>query len=264
MPISKHYLVSSVCILLIVLMTGSTYAQTENEEDLTLTISLDAPLNSKYVWRGLNLVDDFVFQPSATVGLGNLSFSMWGSMELTNTNLYPGMGDTAGEFTEVDYTVDYSWSMDIISLSAGLIHYAFPNTGFDSTTEIYGSLGFDAVLSPSVTWYQDIDAVEGSYISFAVGHTMESLMDDSSSMSGVLELGAEISYGTGNFNAFYYGSDEAGLTNILISAAFPISLDDNWSITPMANFSSLVSGDIRDVFEDTDIFWFGISISFSQ
>ena len=54
-------------------------------------------------------------------------------MELTNSN------DEFGEFTEIDYVADYTWSWDKIYLSVGVIHYQFPNIGPPTTTALPGS-----------------------------------------------------------------------------------------------------------------------------
>src|SRR3972149_8340130 len=57
---------------------------------------------SKYIWRGQNLNDDYVFQTGGTVNCGNLSAGIWGNLDLTNIN------DRSGDFSEVDYFLDYS------------------------------------------------------------------------------------------------------------------------------------------------------------
>ena len=53
------------------------------------------------------------------------------------------VNDNGGNFTEFDYSLDYTNTIpgiDWLSGSAGVIHYTFPHTEFASTTEVYGGL----------------------------------------------------------------------------------------------------------------------------
>ena len=43
----------------------------------------ELPVYSKYVWRGMNLVDDAVLQPSLEVGLFGFELAVWGNLYLT-------------------------------------------------------------------------------------------------------------------------------------------------------------------------------------
>jgi hypothetical protein len=110
-------------------------------KDWTLTV--DSTFNSRYVWRGIRVVDGPVWQPSVAFGWKGLTLSVWGNMDLTNVNR------EQHHFTELDFTLDYTWSWDKLKLSLGTIHYRFPNTVFSSTTEVYGGIGLDVPLSPT-------------------------------------------------------------------------------------------------------------------
>lgn len=67
-----------------------------------VAVGVTADVFSKYIWRGQNVVDDWVLQPGASVGYQGLTGSVWGDMDLT--------GDLvdSGQLTEVDVTLDYS------------------------------------------------------------------------------------------------------------------------------------------------------------
>ena len=101
-----------------------------------------------------------VVQPSATIGKGGASLNVWGNMPMNDS-------DPAGKpwaFNELDYTLDYSGSAGIMGYSAGFILYTFPRPVSQqpqpaSTQEIYGSLGFDTLLAPSITVYKDIKEI---------------------------------------------------------------------------------------------------------
>ena len=61
-------------------------------------LSFDSPMYSQYNWRGINLVNGVVWQPSINVDYGSLSFNFWGNLELSSVSAYPG----SGRFTEFD------------------------------------------------------------------------------------------------------------------------------------------------------------------
>ena len=87
--------------------------------------------------------------------------------------------DNSGEFTEVDYYFGYEGDVpgvDGVSFEAGVINYHFPSATCD-TTEIYWGFGFDLPLSPSVTVYHDIDAIDGTYVSFGFAHDFGTIVE---------------------------------------------------------------------------------------
>ena len=90
-----------------------------------INFGLAADYYSKYIWRGQNVNDESVFQPSISLSKWGFTGSIWGNLDLTNEN------DNSGEFSEFDYTLDYSGEMpDVnwLNFSVGTVHYRFPNT----------------------------------------------------------------------------------------------------------------------------------------
>jgi len=147
---------------------ATSFADEKNEIGFEAT----ADFANKYIWRGQNLVDDWVFQPGAVVSYGGLSASFWGNLDMTDENC------SNGEFSEIDLTLDYSAQfpgIDVLGYSVGMINYDFPvNGSADDTTEVYAGLSLDVPASPSVTFYRDVDETgDGLYISFGVGHSFE-------------------------------------------------------------------------------------------
>ena len=225
--------------------------------------SLDATYNSKYIWRGINLADTPVFQPSAAISYSGFTAAVWGNMETTNDNKYVGHGDAAGDFTEVDYSIDYMWTVDRLNFSLGAIYYDFPNTGFNSTSEVYGAVGLDAVLSPAVTVYKDIDEADGIYATFSAGHSFEEVWKPSEETSLSLDLSGSVGYGSSRNNRFYYGASGSGFTDVTVSAGLPLSLGESLVLSPAVNCSVLLDGSIRRAMTKDDNVWFGISLTYS-
>jgi hypothetical protein len=96
-------------------------ADDANSQSLGVGFTLD--YFSKYVWRGQNVTNGHVFQPAVSIGKWDFIGSVWGNMDWTSAN------DHSGEFTELDYSLDYSSripNLDILGFSVGAVRYEFP------------------------------------------------------------------------------------------------------------------------------------------
>jgi hypothetical protein len=215
---------------------------------------------SKYVWRGQNLVDDWVFQPGVSTSYAGFTAGIWGSLDLTDENGFEG------DFTEVDYSLDYSGEIpgvELLRFFVGAIYYDFPTTGIDSTTELYWGFSADMLLSPSLTVYHDVDEADGTYISASIGHSIENIAGLDSGFPISLELGASIGWGNGHYNEFYWGTTGSELNDLVLSASLPVEVA-GWIITPGVDYVRLISSDIRDTNAygaDDDLFYTGVSFA---
>ncbi|NLZ04017.1 MAG: hypothetical protein GXY19_02465 [Phycisphaerae bacterium] len=224
-----------------------------------VTVGVGADLFSKYVWRGQNLVDDWVFQPSVSAGYKGLTGSIWGNLDLT--------GDFVddGEFNEVDYAIDYSNDFpgqETLGYSVGVIYYDFPNTPWEATSEFYGGLSVDAPLRPAVKWFYDFDEADGSYLLFSIGHTVEKIASWREGRSCVLVLSASLGYGTDNYDEFYFGVDDAALNDVTLSAGVPFTFG-SLTVKPSVAYSMMIDDDIRRATGESDSLWAGVGLSYS-
>lgn len=227
-----------------------------------VSVTLDSTFNSKYVWRGINVVNDPVWQPSATFAWQGLSLNVWGSMDMTNVN------NNQHNFTEVDYTLDYSHKVGKATFSVGTIRYVFPHTGFPTTQEVYTGVALDAPLSPTFKVYKDVDESDGIYANFALSHTIPNLIRFSDKVSMSLALSAAVGWGDQKNNKFYYaGTNSSGLADLTVSVGFPIAIGDHLTIKPALNCSRLLDSDIRRNMRDAGLdptnHWAGISFTYS-
>ncbi len=61
------------------------------------------PVNSKYMWRGIELNKEAVFQPDIWARYKGFTFTVWGNLELTDVhNGHRENGET-GDFTEINF-----------------------------------------------------------------------------------------------------------------------------------------------------------------
>jgi len=50
------------------------------------SVALDSTFNSAYVWRGLRLNDEAVWQPSVSASWKGFTATLWGNVDLTDRN----------------------------------------------------------------------------------------------------------------------------------------------------------------------------------
>ncbi len=247
-------------------------------EDESASFEMDFTWNSNYVWRGILLIDNAVFQPSATMGYKFASLNVWGSMESSSQE----EGLVPGDFHEIDYTLDFAHSIGKIGLNVGVINYTFPNSAaldimpmtiavvgnIAPSSEAYAGVGLDVIGSPSLTVYYDIDLVHGIYVSGGISQSFDIFSPTDSITVGV-DLGASVGYGDAEHNEYYYNLDmvlpelDAAFTDALFSGGFSISVDDSLYISPAGYYAVLIDEEIRDL-TDEDVNWFyGVSVGIS-
>jgi len=134
---------SQVILFILTILSSSRGSVYADEQGVKFAVTAD--YFTKYIWRGQNLNDENVFQPSFSLSKNGFTASVWGNLDLTDEN------QNSGEFTELDYSIDYSASLpgiNWVSFSAGALYYDFPHTDSKATTEVYGGLDFDLPLTP--------------------------------------------------------------------------------------------------------------------
>jgi hypothetical protein len=233
----------------------------------SFSTTVSACFMSKYVWRGQLLNDDYVFQPSVGLSYGGLSASLWGNLDMTDYH------DDNGEFTEYDWTIGYADKLpgvDILKYSVGVIYYHFPSTTV-STTEVYGGLGLDVPLSPTVTIYRDVDEIKGTYVAFSVSHSVEKIFELSSDMPVGMTASASVGWGNKTYNKGYWSNsddssksvDSSALNDLTLGLGFPVPVM-GWTFTPSVNYVTLLNSDVRkaDTYATrSDYFFTGLTLS---
>jgi hypothetical protein len=225
------------------------------EQECKLEFEITADFFSKYIWRGINVGDDYVFQPGFSATYGAFTAGIWGNLEMTNIN------GQSGEFTEWDFYVDYTTDLaEGVSFSAGFIQYHFPSVVGD-TKEVYWGFGFDLPLSPSVTVYHDIDVIDGTYVSVGAGHSFGEIANFGGISVG-MDAGVTYGWGDSDYNAGYWAVAESKSNDLVLSLAFPMELADGWSFSASINYAMLMDDTIRETAGgDNDHFFTGLSLA---
>ena len=189
----------------------ATTATTAQAADWTLS----SDFVGEYVFRGVTLGAESI-QPGVEVSFDNgFTVGVWGSFGVGEQSLVNG--------DEIDFYAGYGFALtDTISADIGATLYHYPQLGdvFDvgadeaGTFEVYGGLGFDTVLAPSLYAYYDTTletfTLEGGVEnSFAIS-TSPASFDVSATIGAV-----EPDEGDG----YQYGSITAALSYAITEAA---------------------------------------------
>jgi hypothetical protein len=187
-----------------------------------LEFEFDAPVFSRYVWRGLNVTDGPVVQPSLAVSSGAWSLGFWGNVEREDS------------CTEFDATVAFSESLGDWGWSAGLAWYEYPNTGYQGTGELFLSLVREGEWAPFVELYGDVGVVRGGYLRFGIERSLFSGDCDD------LCVGVSAGVGSRSHNDYYFANDKAGPVDAGVLLCYTRSLRERSEFSLFTGFSSLL------------------------
>ncbi len=246
---------SLVVVLALLVSVGSLYAE---ETKASGYASVD--VMSNYVWRGQKLSNSWVIQPSVGITYGVFGVNIWANYD---SDSKIDEGDGHGEFNETDITLNYTRSIDKLTLTAGYIYYAL-NTAND-TQELYLSAGYDTLLAPTLTLYYDFDEGNGAFIVASISHSFEV------SKGIALNLGASANYNINNKVMGFdkNGKDFSNFYNAELSSSLSIPVYKSITITPKVAYSFPLSNDAKEAIKnisddgDKDIFYGGVNVTLS-
>lgn len=301
----------------VVLMAVPLAAMAEGEPPQTDTKAAGAPdasgdnpfgmylhtsLYSKYVFRGLTLYDGTSLQPSLggyfDLGdLGRIGGGLWmhvpidsgetSTLDLTGVapDITP-LFEPKVKFFELDPTVSYDVTFDMITLSAGHTWYTDPDKGEldvlvpvrdlngnvvdvqnftlqtsrGDTSEFYIGLSVDTVLQPEFTFVHDYRRFEYEY--YTLGFSQPFTVSDEHNWTVTPYV--RFAWSTGNeanldsdepSSGFY---TKNGLVNVDVGLTTEVQMD-NFTIKPSFNYVFVND----DAFGQDDIVWIGVDFDFS-
>ncbi len=249
-------------VLGLILITFAAGIATADDKIVTFGVSMD--YYSKYIWRGQNVDNSSVFQPTVSASAYGFTGYFWGNMDLTNRS--KTAPDNAWEFSEYDWTLDYTTAVpeaNWINWSVGTIYYQFPNTHVDQTTEIYTGFSLPTIpFTPSFKWYRDVENIKGSYFQFGIGKLFDKIYVVNDKCYCGLQLGASYAWGNAAYNRGYFGVNSGQSNDLTMTIGFPFCMD-TWIIRPSINYSTMLSDAIRQATNKSDNLWAGVGISTS-
>lgn len=226
--------------LLILLLAGGT------AEAADATAAVD--VNSAYVWRGITFNDGAVAQPSIDVSKGGFAVNVWGNFDIDD---YDEQLDD-NEFSEIDLTLSYTFTLKSLEIGLGYIEYLFPAGGL-GTREVFVSLGVPLFggLSAGCAFYYDFDEVDSYYGDVNLTYAL-SLTDQLG-----MEAKAKIGYAGEDF-AEVYGGTDGGFFDYGFSLSLSYAVTDALSLGAAINYTDTVDEDVLpegDFAHDTE--WYG-------
>ncbi len=236
---------------LLLAVSGSAAAQLGKPFEIEAELTV-AP---KYVWRGINIVNDWVIQPGVTVSRGGFSLGVWMNFEPTNWNLPNYNQAPRGRVTEMDVTLEYSKSIGVAEASVGVVDYQFPGTGGRRYQEFFGSVGLSHLWgSPELRVFTG--SRSGTYATVSVSHELPGTYFG----QGGIELDASLSFGDARSNNFYYGSRKTALSDLELTASKSFGFGDRLSLTPAVHFATLLDRSLNAGQPRRSNLWFSISV----
>jgi len=211
-------------------------------------VSAEAAVLNKYLWRGAVLCDGWVVQPSVALGLGGFEVSAWGNLDLDDVN------DHRHDLSEIDYTAAYTLGVALVELSAGALHYAYPQDDFAATTELFVSGSAGVLASPSLGIYRDIDEGDGTYVLLGVGHALPI-------GTTALDLAASLGWGDEKHNAYNYGAPTAGPADAGLMLSMDIAVTPLLTVRPTLGYTTLLTTELRDAAAEPDNILFGVVLA---
>jgi hypothetical protein len=266
----RFFLVILMAVFLTTVASNRVSAQllSKIHEDLSASLTLDT--NTNYIFRGITIVDDPVFQPDVSITFKNLTAGMWWNVCLSEATDQGGVG-TAPAANEVDYYMDYTYEYKMVSASLGWFYYEFPHTGLPDTQELYLDLGLSVPLNPSVTMYWDVDDNAGGlYWLFSVSHDI-----DIASVTFTPSLGLGIS---NTKHSSYYAGVDMDSTHVMdmnfgLNVGVPLgafmeklggtmNLHLNYSFFPGTGLRQQIQQQPKPI-NAKDVFYMGIGFTFN-
>ena len=260
----KRLLVSAV-ILPLAAATGLAQNNVpvirEEAGECPLFAELALDVYSAYVWRGMVLNDEPVWQPGLKLGAdlqdyGKAYAGAWLNLDLTKRNRRTAFGG----LNELDYRAGYQIGLGNFEMDAGHRWYTFPKAnGPDygaSTREVYASLAYaNDIVVPFIEVNYDYSVVEGVYA--VTGLRKEVRVEDR------LTLGAEVTLGGGShgMTKFYYGEPgKMWVTDANAALFATFDLTEHLFVGARLAWMSALDNRLKGVYHKDDILWGGISL----
>lgn len=220
------------------------------EQSPAFTVDTSAAIFNSYMFRGFRLYDGTSIQPSITAGYdtgwGVLSGNLW--MHLT------GDSDAVASerFTELDETIKFEKEIGSFVFAVGNAWYTYSDysdgTNIPDSAEVFGSIVYDSILSPTFSYYHDWREYDSDYFEIGFSHEFSEL--DSSETT----LIPFVAFGLGANGEKVYADN--GLEQITTGFSLNMGVGDV-SIAPNVNYSFKIDDNT------VNQLWFGITAGYS-
>jgi hypothetical protein len=254
--------VAAACVWAVGTMAAEQAANTAEPEASQLETSVDLGVYSAYVWRGQVINDEPVLQPQLNLELDGFALHAWGNVDLTDN-----VNEDAPAFSEVDLTAAYTRQFGPVELTGSYTHYLLINQTLETEVETIvdgkpeittvsedapstGEICLEASLPdltvvPTLCVVRDVKEANGFYGSLGAATAFDLLKETLS-----LDVSASLGAGDADYNAYYFGVDDAALNDATASASLTWTACECFSLSPGVQYSVLVDDAVRDGAEE--------------
>ena len=243
-------------------------------EDQKPTVAIGSTFATKFVHRGMTLVDNPVWQPRMGVGLpltngDTIGLDAEANMDLRNDTGGAWFPDGhAGRFSQIEAVASYQKRIGDVSLRAGVHNYNLPN-GLEfvngergATSEVFLVASTEVLeANPYIGINYDFDEVRGGY--YRAGLTENIPLGDKWS----LDLDGSLSYASEAQASWLYGLGENGLADLRGSLALQYRYDQRTLLNVAAHGSAMMNSTqdrwFRDLGIDDDPIWFSMAVQWT-
>ncbi|MEZ6038636.1 MAG: hypothetical protein R3F29_14230 [Planctomycetota bacterium] len=249
-------------------------------EDARPQVGLATDASSKFVHRGMTMVDKFVLEPQLVVALPTVTGDSLRFTAKGHANLNSDTGNAwfpdghAGRFSQVDFVADYQRNfgsfagIDDVTVRGGVFNYVlpngqeFPNGERGTTSEVFVTVSATVLeATPYISWHYDFDEVRAPYYRGGLTETF----DFGKGFSLVLD--GSLGYATSAQSSWMYAIDASGWADLRGSATLNYQYDPRTTLSVSANGSRIVDTEINDWFQQIDIdadpIWFTFGVAFA-
>lgn len=241
--------------------------------DAKPTVGLGATFATRFVHRGMTLVDKPVLQPKMTAALptnidSQLQFTVEGNIDLHNSTGSAWFPDGhAGRFTQIEMVAsDTRQITDGVSLTTGIHSYNLPNgLEFENgerggTTEVFWLVSAEVLeANPYFALHYDFDEVRGSYYRAGIAEGIP-IADKWS-----IDLDGSVGYVSEAQASWMYGIEESGVADVRGEVVLKYQYDDRTELRAGAHASLIWDDVIDDWFTqlqiDDDPIWFTVGVA---
>ncbi len=238
------------------------------QEEKSWSVEVGVDYSTLYMFRGLNLLgeDQAVWTPYASIGLGN--WSIWYYGYAGKFDAFDDEGEPAsdGSYFETDLGIDYTFSFgEKFALTVGGLVYLYDQEtqdglGYLDTTELYAIASWDILLAPTLSYYQDIDAIDGGFFTLDISH--ELALTESLGMSLMGQVGLDFGYNQLDDPEAGIKASNGDPNHVMVGVDLPLQLTESFSAHLLVQrFISLqVAEDLEQ--PDETVFTVGGTFSF--
>ncbi len=212
---------------------------------------LDIPFSTQYIWRGVELNHQSVFQPSLRMNDAGVELEAIGNMDLTGSN------DNRGKFTRWIYRAGLARRSREGEVALSYIYYDNQDVGYSKTQEIALEVrwGYPFFVGTDIYW--DFDNASGFYFNSSTG-----VFIDAGPLRIIPKIG--IGFATKKYQDFYFGVREDTFLDFTASLAAELNVWGPLYLTVRGDYYELAKSGLRHSEERVrrgDNFWGEGSVS---